>query len=61
MLEIIEDDYGDEWWFGGHGKGQIVVGEWVTGGGMGNPDLWEKRRRQAKIIAKALFEAGETD
>ena len=49
--EIIEDDYGDEHWFGGFGGGQIQVNEWVNGGCLDNPKEWAKLQAEARLIA----------
>lgn len=49
--EINEDDYGDEHWFGGEGRGEIRVGRWVTGGCKDNPEEWAKRQYEARLVS----------
>jgi len=50
-MEIKEYDYGDEWWFGGEGHGQITVGDWVTGGDKKDPIKWSRLQKEAQMIA----------
>lgn len=50
---ISIDTYGDEWWFGGEGHGQIVVNGWVSGGCMDNQEAWIDLLGEASVIAAA--------
>lgn len=51
--KIEESDYGDEYWFGGPGKGCIEVGGWVNGGVKDDPVEWGKLQVEARIISAA--------
>lgn len=58
--KLIEDDYGDEYWFGGFGEGQITVNGWVNGGYRTcDPKKWRQAQVDAKLMAAApeLLEA----
>lgn len=51
--EIVEEDYGDELWFGGTGHGLICVNGWANGGCKKNETEWEKLQAEARLIAAA--------
>jgi hypothetical protein len=57
--EIVEEDYGDELWFGGSGHGLIEVNGWANGGCKKHPEQWRKLQSEARLIAAApdLYEA----
>lgn len=49
------EKYGDEWWFGGDSCGQIVIGQWVSGGCRTlNPRRWSTLLKQSELIASTL-------
>lgn len=51
--EIEEDDYGDELWFGGEGRGIITVNGWSNGGCKRDPERWSNMQADARLIAAA--------
>ena len=60
--EIREEDFGDEFDFGGDGAGTIEVNGWVNGGcKKDDPEKWAQIQKEARLIAAApeLLEAAE--
>ena len=53
-MEIIENDYGDEYWYGGEAGGTVRVGGWVTGWRKDDPASLARARREAALIRAAL-------
>ena len=48
---IVENDYGDEHWFGGSGDGQVFVNGFVSGGCKRNPKKWAQLKADAAYIS----------
>lgn len=60
--EIREEDFGDEFDFGGDGAGTIEVNGWVNGGcKKDDPEKWAQIQKEARLIAAApeLLKAAE--
>ena len=52
--EIVEEDYGEELWFGGDGCGLLYVNGWANGGCKNSdPAEWATLKREALLMAQA--------
>lgn len=51
--EVSEDDYGDELWFGGDGKGLVSVNGFSNGGCKDRPEEWQQLLADARLMAAA--------